>query len=374
MNKTAYWIDGLTRCAYLLKDTAMIHKVKKIFDYELNKNIAKDGFIGANYLRKEGKGNYWVYEVFFRAMMAEYYGTMDNTIIDKMRKHDLLLDYTKSIREGLNIENLLWLYNLTGDKKLLDKAETTFNAFIKFPSVAAFVKGQPVTEHGVTYDEAAKIGAIMYMSTGNKDYLKFSTGAIDIINKYSMMADGVNVSTEGLSTPVNSLDSHETCDIADLTWSLGYLLMATGDVKYADMIEKAVFNAAPGCVTPDFKALQYFSCPNQPIAAVNSNHNDFFKGNHSMAFAPNPWTSCCSGNVNRVMPNFAARMWMKTNNNGIAATLYSPSEITFKTGKKQQDVTIKENTEYPFSDEIEFEIITNGSIEFPFSIRIPNKV
>lgn len=369
--QTGYWFDGLIRCAYLLNDTFLINKSKKILDFVLVKNIGKDGFIGPDYLRKEGENNYWVFAVFFRALMADYYATKDVGILEKMKRHDMLLDYSKEIREGVNIENLLWLYNQTGDISLLNKAESIFKTFVNYPCVAASYKGEKSEEHGVTFDEAAKIGAIMYMYTGNKDYLKYSTGAFDLLDKYYMMVDGVNVSTEGLHTPVNSLRSHETCDIADYTWSAGYLLMATGEAKYADRIEKAIFNAAPGCVTSDFKALQYFSCPNQVIAGVNTNHNKFFKGNHNMAFAPNPWTACCAGEVNRIMPNYAARMWMKTDNNGIAAVFYGPSEITFKPGKSKQDVSIKEITDYPFSDEIEFEILTDKPANFPFTVRVP---
>ena len=59
---------------------------------------------------------------------------------------------------------------------------------------------------------------------------------------------------------------HETCDITDHTWALAYLLQATGDARYADRIEQVIFNALPGSITKDFRALQYFSCPNQVIA------------------------------------------------------------------------------------------------------------
>ena len=40
----------------------------------------------------------------------------------------------------------------------------------------------------------------------------------------------------------------------------------TGDVKWADKIEKAVFNAGFGAVKKDFKAFHILSNPNQFIA------------------------------------------------------------------------------------------------------------
>ena len=48
------------------------------------------------------------------------------------------------------------------------------------------------------------------------------------------------------------------------------MLMATGDVKWADKMESAVYNAALGAINKDFKALQYFSSPNQLLATEKS--------------------------------------------------------------------------------------------------------
>ena len=75
-----------------------------------------------------------------------------------------------------------------------------------------------------------------------------------------MLIDGIPSTSEVYRT-VTSLDQHETCDIADHTWSWGYMLMATGDAIWADRVERACFNAAPGAIKNDWKALQYFSCP-----------------------------------------------------------------------------------------------------------------
>jgi hypothetical protein len=60
-----------------------------------------------------------------------------------------------------------------------------------------------------------------------------------------------------------------------MTWALGYLYMITGDKKYGDWIENAVFNAGLASVDDDFKGNQYFSCPNQAIANDCSNHARF---------------------------------------------------------------------------------------------------
>jgi DUF1680 family protein len=216
----------------------------------------------------------------------------------------------------------------------------------------------------------AKLGAMLYMQTGKDDFLNVSVQAYRKLDAFHMLVDGVNSSSE-VTREITPLETHETCDIADYTWTVGYLLMATGKSEYADKIERACFNAAPGAVSEDFNLLQYFSCPNQVIAAHNTNHNVYFRGGRTMAYATAHIAACCSGNVNRIMPNFASRLWMKDKDNGLVAALYAPSRVTYRVGKQQQEVTITETTHYPFSDRIIFKMNMKEDCEFPFTVRIP---
>lgn len=219
-------------------------------------------------------------------------------------------------------------------------------------------------------DAVVKLGALLYMNTGNDRYLRVSMDAYRKLDSFHMLVDGVHSSSEGMRE-ITPLESHETCDISDYSWSVGYLLMATGQADYADKIERACFNAAPGAVDEDFQSLQYFSCPNQVVAAHNTNHNVYFRGDRTMSFATSHIAACCSGNVNRAMPNYAARLWLKDADNGLVAALYAPSKITYPVGAKRQKVTITEKTRYPFSDRIIFVMNTDADIDFSFTVRIP---
>ncbi len=371
--QVAYWIDGMIRCGYLLKDKTLIKKAEAHTNYVLN-HPDKTGYLGPVHLKKENVENYWIHAVFFRALMAQFYRYNDKNILRKLKKHYLTGTKNTSFqREVCNIETISWLYGQTGDKKLLKKALDIYKNFTKkFPKRPTNIKNllsdKKPYEHGVTYNEESKLPAILYMYTGRKKYLEASIKAYKKIDKYFMLVDGVNSSSEFLEGK-KPLDSHETCDITDFTWSLGYLLMATGNPEYADKIEKACFNAAPGAVKNDFTALQYFSCPNQVIAASNSSHNRDTKGMEFMAYWPNFTPACCPGQVNRIMPNYAARMWMLDKKNNVTAMLYGPSKINFTF--KKTPVTIIEDTNYPFSDKINFKILTKKKIKFSFILRIP---
>lgn len=378
--QTGYWIDGMIRCGHLLGDEFLLTKARKSTNYIL-RHADRDGYLGPRFLKKEvdiPKAKFrWSHAVFFRAMMAEYSATGDKSILRAITKHYLGDDFTYSDeRDAANIEQMCWAYSLTGDKRLLDRAEQVYKRLnTRYPTedwaVKNMLSSRRGTEHGVTYMELCKLGVILYMSSGRRRLLNASLNAFRKLDRYHMLIDGIPSSSEHLRGK-DPLDSHETCDIADYTWSAGYLLMATGDATWADKIERACFNAAPGAVKSDFKALQYFSCPNQVVATRSSNHNKFLCGTTFMSFRPRPGTQCCPGEVNRIMPNYAARMWMSDGAGGLVAALYGPSRITANVGAgKGQLVTIVEETAYPFSERIDFEIRTKRPVKFPLSLRIP---
>ncbi|MDE5903041.1 MAG: glycoside hydrolase family 127 protein, partial [Muribaculaceae bacterium] len=212
--------------------------------------------------------------------------------------------------------------------------------------------------------------------TGKQEYLDAARNAILKMERYNMLADGVNSSSEALAGQ-DPLASHETCDIADYTWSIGYMLLATGEAQWADRIEKAMFNAALGAITKDFRSMQYFSCPNQVIATGTSNHNDFKYGSTWMAYRPVHETECCIGNLHRYFPNYAARMWLTDRNGAPVAAMYGPSSADF-TLPDGTTAHIDQLTAYPFSENVEFRFTfsrdgqpVDAPVDMDFTYRLP---
>jgi hypothetical protein len=374
--QNGYWVDGMIRCGYLLQDTFLINKAQKQIQFVID-HPDSTGFLGPEFMKPSHEGDRWTYAVFFRSLLADYSATGNNEILNALKNHYFSDHFPHSSgREVVNTETMLSVYEYSGDTAMLNWAEKVYHIFLKSNddyegNPSFYMKDEPGSTHGVTYNELAKLGAIFYMFTGKQEYLEPSVYAYQRLDKYNMMIDGVNVSSEKLRSPVTSLQAHETCDIADYTWSLGYLLMATGNVEYADKIERAIFNAAPGAVRSDFKALQYFSSTNQVIAAKNSDHSPADIGGPGMSYRPNPLTECCPGNLNRIMPNFTARLWMDDGDYGLVAAMFAPSAVTYKVGKDRRDVKIDEITNYPFEGKIEFQFATKSTVEFPFTFRIP---
>lgn len=385
----AYWLDGATRLALVLGDEKLMRQVYASLDYTLS-HADENGYLGPHFFENPvGNEHRWPQNVFFRGLAALSDATVvsggaeTHDIAQALRKHFLndKADYGKPERNITNVEGILWTYAHTGDPALLTLAESAWHEYLTVASdpnhgdlsELSVYAATPINAHGVTYAETMKVPAILYIYTGKDEYLRFALAAERRIFDHHMLTDGIPSTTEYYRT-VTSLDSHETCDIADHTWSWGYLLMATGNAVWADRIERACFNAAPGAIKPDWKALQYFSCPNQFLATHDSNHDAYHRGNQWMAYQPNPgWdTACCGGNVHRIFPNYAIRMWMKTGDGGLAALLYGPSKVTAAVSESQQTISIRQITEYPFRDRIEFVIEADHSIEFPLWLRVPD--
>ena len=366
--QTAYWLDGCLRCAILLQDENAIKKGSEII-YSVFDKADEDGYLGPQFLKNTNGWNRWPHVVFFRACMALYEHTKDQRILDALTRHYLNspCDYTL-FRDVNNVEIMLFLYDKTGDRALLELAENSYIGYnekcdVDVRDEVALSDKKPYI-HGVTYCEYSKLGALLYMHTGNEKYLNASVSAMDKAERMFMLPGGSICSNEFMISD-HYMESYETCLFSDYTWALYALAKATGNSKYYDLVERCIYNAALGSVIEDFRALQYFSCANQVIADATSNHNLFFRGSKWMSYRPNPGTECCPGNVNRFMPNFIDHMWER-NGDEVRCNLYGASTY------KCNGVEIEEITNYPFEESMSFTVKSKKL--FTLKLRIPKWV
>lgn len=327
-----------------------------------------DSFIGPEDLKENETRNRWPHAVYFRALYALWSKTGDETYLEKMREHYLNDDNDYSAnRDVVNIETMLRLYEHFGDKRLLEKAK---NAFEKYnenkensENTEHLAGNTHIHDHGVTFNETAKLAAVMYSYTGEKKYLDSAIAAYKRVDDFHMLPDGIHSSSEALCGK-ETFRTHESCDISDCTWSIGYLLEATGNGEYADKIEKAVFNAFFGATAKDFKAIQYLSSVNQVICARNSTHIKAWRDTPRMAYAPHHYPECCVGNIGRTFPNYVLRMYQKTEK-GIAVSLFGDSEYN------DEGVTIKQNGNYPYEMTVKLDVDLKDKVPFELKLRIP---
>jgi len=385
-----YWIDGMIRAGILLDDSELIERAAHHIHWVLS-HADSDGYLGPKHLKEPVLQNRWVHAVFFRAIVAYFEYSKDATILEALQRHYLSKTSEHSWnRETVNIEIMCWLYEKTADSAILQLALKAYQQCMKLPlntletrkenpdihmhpntelHESQMHSGQNLCMHGVTFNEQAKLPAILYSYLGERKLLETSLNTYAMVLKNHMLHSGVHSSNEFLNgnDPHNS---HETCDIADFMWSASYLYMATGDAAWADRIERAAFNAALGAITKDFTALQYFSCPNQVIATNNSDHNPETRGSSQMAYRPNHFPPCCPGEVNRIYPNFIGRMWHTADPATLVVSHYGASRVENPFGE-QLPCTITQKTAYPFDDTIHFSFAASSPVPCTLRLRIP---
>ena len=357
--QSGYFVDGAVRLNHLI-DSPNARKIP----------VANLKYILENF----GPGKFgesiwgWPNTVVGRALMAEYGATGDVKVARVL--NDCLLGTRTFFGRDANLfEEALYLYGLTGDPRLLAIAQRSYDRYFasdpnSFSHVDKIRGDKPLREHGVTAAEQLKLLPLMFCYTGDKEALELANLAYRKVEGDSLMPDGGIVSSESLGTTAfNSL--HETCDITDWSWSFGYLLMAGGEGHWADLIERTTFNALPGAVTKDFKQLQYFSSANQILCSDTACPRI---APTRMSYRAAHDTECCSGNVNRAMPDYVARMWMRMDG-GLAATLFGPCEVNADINGQQ--VTITEETDYPFRETISFKVKIPKPATFALGLRIP---
>ena len=378
--QTAYYTDGLIRMGYATGDAAFIKKGEDGVNYTLD-HASPDGYLGHPCLwdskkyRLNSGFELWPFAVFFRAMKAKYDATGDKRIPAALARYFLKYDakLVSKLRNIVSAEGMLWAYARTGDKRLLDLAETSWNMRMPMPMPPSpedelapenCANDAAIHMHGVTYCEEMKVPLLLAAYTGKKQYFEQAVNVERKLVRDHMLPDGCPESTERLRGN-NVHWGHETCDIADYTWTLGYFVETLGDGSYADRIERCVFNAGFGCVADDFKSLQYFSDPNQFVATSSSNHDPLFPGRTWQQYRPTHETECCAGNVHRILPNYISRMWMKDAKGRPVAALYGPSEVDYGWAK------VKEETRYPFDGRIYFIFLVKEARESAFTYRTP---
>lgn len=376
--QTGYWADGALRCGYFIDDQELVRRVKEWVDFQID-HPKEDGFIGPDL------HNLWPHVVFFRVIMAEYSRNPSPRIVKALSNHYKNAARSQTLiktggpewdfneRTMLHIEMLCWLYQQTNDSFFIDKAEDTYKVFCSRKSpftMQAFLSDEVPVVHSVSSFETLKIPVILYISTGKKEYLDAAIHGIQKVYKYHGLADGIPSGNEAHDGNMPN-EVHETCCVSDAQWALGYFLQATGDVQWADLMEKICFNAAFSVVWKDFKSLQYYSSPNQVIARNNSSSCMYVGGQDRMAYKVAHGPACCNGNMNRMIPLFCSRQWMKKGDNGIVAALYAPSSYTTRLKGSKNEITIQEETNYPFEETIRFKMQMKRSTAFSFWLRIP---
>ncbi|SEN56831.1 glycoside hydrolase family 127 protein [Paenibacillus sp. OV219] len=132
----------------------------------------------------------------------------------------------------------------------------------------------------------------------------------------------------------------ETCAaIAMVLWNHRMNLL-TGDAKYADIIEREMFNGALAGISLSGDRFFYVN----PLAS---------EGNHHRV----PWfdCSCCPTNLVRFLPSIGGYVYSRTDD-GLVVNQYVSGTASCEAGAAGIAVTLEQKTSYPWSGQIELTV------------------
>lgn len=374
-----YFLDGLLPLAYLLDDPKLIAKARKWVDWTLD-HQRPDGAIGP-----PSNQDWWPNMVMLKVLTQYQEATGDARVIPLMQRYFAYqartldarpLEKWAAFRWQDEVLSVLWLYNRTGDAKLLDLAhklhsqghdwEGQFRHFLFTGKVA-----QPkltLATHVVNNAMALKTAAVWWLVTGAAADREALYQQFREMDRYHLLPNGIHSGDEHYAGRDPSQGS-ELCSVVEAMFSLENILAATGDAAFADRLEKITFNPLPGTFSADMWSHQYDQQPNQVLCTL-ARRNWTNNGPDSNLFGLEPNFGCCTSNLHQGWPKFAASLWMAAPGEGLAAVAYAPSEVTAKV-RGGVAVTIREATEYPFRDTIRLTVSPESPVTFPLELRIP---
>lgn len=388
-----YWIDGLVPLAYQLNDPALKAKTQKWIEWSL-KNQREDGYFGPKPLpegyqnipgtQQDKREDWWPKMVMLKVFQQYYTATQDKRIIETLTKYfryqlKTLPQYELghwtfwgSQRGGDNLAVVYWLYNITKEKFLLDLAEIihkqTFN-WTEIYSGDVIRRLNPLSElHCVNVAQGLKEPIIYYQQHQEQKYLDAVKKGLSALKETHGFVNGMYGGDETLHGN-DPTQGSELCSAVEMMFCFENILPITGDIYYADYLEKIAYNVLPTQISDNFMRKQYFQQVNQ-VQCTDEERNFFDDKNGRIVFGTTTGYPCCITNMHQGWPKFVQNLWYATADNGIAALVYGPSEVTAKVAN-DEEVTISETTDYPFKEKIQFKVQTTNKVKFPFHLRIP---
>ncbi len=417
-----YWLDGLLPLAYILKDKELIAKCKPWVEWTLT-HQRKDGYIGPEPLpegTKEVPGlqrtpseDWWPRMVMLKVLQQYYGATNDKRVITCFQKYfqyqlktlpEKPLDswsFWANQRGADNLQAVYWLYNITGDSFLLELADIIYKQTYPFttiflnlfrhidgsahlfpaniPNTYPFNQelisklhiGQVQSFHCVNLVQGIKTPGIYYQQHTDSIYLKATKTAFRDLIAYHGQAQGMFGGDEPLHG-AQPTQGAEFCSIVEFMYSLEHLVGITGDMEYADHLEKIAFNALPTQATDEFDGRQYFQAANQILCTRE--HRNFCEEDYhdstDLCFGPFTGYTCCTANMHQGWPKYVQNLWYASSDGGVAALLYGASQLT-TTLPDGTPVKITEETNYPFEESVRFKFSLAEEKRFPLHLRIP---
>jgi hypothetical protein len=366
----------------------------------------EDGYLGiyaaaARYRHADGEnGELWAQSRALLALIAHVEATGDEAALAVVRRaadltlrhytaqrpyfrrgDRLLRDSLTGLTHGLcYLDVLEWLHGRTGEAAYAEAGVRLYGEFsamapfpnddLALPSLAE--PRQLFAGHAV--HTAEHLRALLWASrlAPGRVPPEIVEHALARLGRYRLPS-GALLGDEAIHGVPMPESGYEYCTTTELAFSLSGAVQHLGRADLGDWLETLVFNAAQGARLPDGRAVAYLSADTR-LAATAERVDSYSMGAAGLRYKYSPThddvACCCNPNAVRLLPQFVSRMWMRlAADDGLAAVAYGPCEL--HTSMDGVGITVLEETDYPFSDEIELVITPERPVELTLALRRP---
>lgn len=378
-----YYADGLVPLAHLLDDDALLEKADAWVEGFLNAQDEDGWFEPEQVWSAVDPADPWPRFVICKVLRQHYEATGDERARDAVTAFaEYLTEHPDdwSIGDWAEMRwmelavTLQWLFEETGEPWLLDLVELLVGRgfdwtdhFQDFEFKRKQDHEPQMETHVVNNAMGVKAPAVHYRQSGSDANSAAVYEGIDNLDRFHGQVTGLFTGDEHFSGK-NPSQGTELCAVVEYMYSLEYLTSALGEPTFGDRLERVTYNALPATFTPDMWAHQYDQQANQVLCSIAE--RPWTNGPEANIFGQTPHFGCCHANFHQGWPKFAASLWMGAPDDGLAAVAYAPCEVTTTVGGNTQ-VTVVEETEYPFEDDVTLRISVDEPTAFPLHLRIP---
>jgi DUF1680 family protein len=354
-----------------------------------------DGYLNTYYIRERAtdrmtpRTQQWGHELycmghFLQGATAYYRATGDRALLDtgiRFVNDFLLPSYGPSADKKPLMSGhpemelaLVELYRMTGDQRHLQLSEYLLRGDARIPlkpeNYVYHFCGKPFTSrtklegHAVRAMYACSGATDYFLETGDEVYWKtLNTLWTDLVSSKMYITGGVGARSEGeafgdaYELP-NAQAYGESCAaIGNMMWNWR-MLAATGDARYADVIERALYNG----INSGMSLSGTLYCYRNPLA-FDPETGDKIRSD---------WydTTCCPPNLERTFASLPGYFY-STSSDGIYVHLFHNSELNWRL-QNGTPIKITQKTEYPWQGTVEIAVSPASPSEFIFYIRIPS--
>jgi uncharacterized protein len=268
---------------------------------------------------------------------------------------------------------LIELYRITGDKRQLDLAGYILHgdARIELPErrTIYMFSGTPFTArtkmqgHAVRAMYACCGATDYYMETGDAEYWKTLNNLWNDMTTTKMyVTGGVGSRSDGeafgdaYELPNFRAYGESCAAIGNMMWNWR-LLAVTGDAKFTDVMERALYNGINSGMSLDGTLY----CYRNPLAFDPSTGDKI----------RNPWydVTCCPPNLERTFGSLPGYFY-STSADGIYLHLYDNSELNWHL-ENGVGLKVVQKTNYPWDGNVEITVTPAEASEFTFYLRVP---